>query len=117
MILNTLIATFVLWLLFIPAANLVNRHKQGKLNETETLLGKIYVGFFVVADILFNYSYGSIIFVSLPPKGCHTLTARLKYYLRNEPASWRGEMSYFMCRYMIEPWDMGHCALDGLFED
>lgn len=111
------IATFVLWLLFIPAANLVNRHKQGKLNETETLLGKIYVYSFLVVDVIYNFTYGSLLFMDWPPKGKTTLTARLKHYLRTEPASWRGELSYVMCRYLIEPWDMGHCALDGLFED
>ena len=117
MILDVLLATFILWLLFIPAANLINRYKQGKLNETETLLGKVYITVFLVVDVLHNYSYSSILFVAFPPKGKHTLTSRLKHYLRTQPESWRGEIAYFMCRYMIEPHDPGHCAMDGLLEE
>jgi len=114
---DILLWTFVLWLLFIPAANIINRYKQGKLNGVETFLGKIYIYSFAVVDILYNYSYGTGLFMAFPPKGKHTLTARLKHYLRTEPESWRGEIAYFMCRYMIEPHDPGHCALDGIFED
>lgn len=114
---DVILYTFLLWLLFIPAANLINRYRQGKLNETETLLGKIYIYSFLAVDVFYNYSYGSILFMALPPEGCRTLTARLKHYLRTDPASWRGELSYVMCRYLIEPHDPGHCALDGFFED
>lgn len=42
------------------------------------------------------------------------LTQRLKKYIKEQPETWRGKVSIFVCKYMIEPWDWNHCGLEDL---
>ena len=108
---DILLATIILWLLFIPTANIVNRHKENNYTGLRKYLGYVWVLFFVVVDVIYNYTYGAILFFEFADNDRKTLTARLKHYLRTEPETWRGKLAYLMCAYMIEPWDMGHCGI------
>lgn len=110
---DLLIATLVLWLLYIPAATLVNKHKEDRFVGLLQFLVFFFVSIFYVLDVLFNYTYACILFMDKPRGDDWTLTARLKYYLHTPPweSGWRGRLASFMCRYMIEPWDFGHCSL------
>lgn len=111
MIIDILIATVVLWLMFIPAANLVNRYKRKELSKVEAFFGKIYVAIFLIVDVFYNYTYAAVLFWDLADNDRKTFTARLKHYLQTDPIGWRGEMAYWFCKYLIEPWDFGHCDM------
>jgi len=107
---SLLIASLLLWVFFIAAAKVKgDATRLNQLNPIEQL----FVFIFVVFDVIYNVVYGTILFLQLPPfgKGEKTLTFRLKTILRKEPDSWRGKLALFMCKYMIEPWDVGHCSL------
>ena len=101
-------ATIALWIFFIATAKVAQ-----KANSREDLspFQYLFVVCFLIADVIYNYTYGAVLFLEFASNDRKTLTARLKHYLRTEPESWRGKLSLFMCKYMIEPWDAGHCSL------
>ena len=111
MIIDILLATFILWILFIPTANIVNRHREKEYTGIRKYLGYVWVTGFVIVDILYNYTYASMLFLEFADNDRKTLTARLKHYLQTEPDTWRGKLAYLFCAYLIEPWDFGHCGL------
>lgn len=108
---SLLVATFILWLLFIPTANIVNRYKENPFNGIMKYLGYAFVTVFLVLDVLYNYTYAAILFLEPANNDRKTFTERLKHYIRTEPETWRGKLAYFFCAYLIEPWDAGHCGL------
>lgn len=108
---DILSATFILWLLFIPTANIVNRYKEKPFTGIAYYLANVFVYIFVAIDVIYNYTYGAMLFLDLASNKRKTFTARLKHYLRTEPDSWRGKLSYLICARLIEPWDQGHCNL------
>jgi len=101
--------TLILWLFFIAAATL--RDKYGGDDKFVRAL----IVLFVLGDAAYNITYGSILFAEMPHPKRLLLTARLKDILRREPSKidqfWRYPIALFMCKYMIEPWDVGHCGL------
>lgn len=106
-----ILATFALWMMFIPVANLVNRHNEKPYTGLRYYIILVFVYIFVLIDVIYNYTYGALLFLEFADNDRKTLTSRLKHYLRTEPDSVRGKMAYFICAYMIEPWDAGHCSL------
>lgn len=65
-----------------------------------------------IIDVLFNIIYGTVIFWELPKH--LTLSSRLREILiREDESAWQFKIAYFMCHYMIEPWDYNHCGLNG----
>lgn len=79
---------------------------------------------FIIADVIFNIIYGSILFLELPNfKNTHfkfmpTFTERCSRHLHNEwerqDKSWRYRIAYFLCHYLLEPWDPNHCGMESL---
>jgi len=61
-----------------------------------------------IIDVLFNWIYGSVMFLELPRE--LTLSERLRRLLLSGKP-WQVKLSYFLCHYLIEPWDSGHCGL------
>jgi hypothetical protein len=114
-LLYLLIATLGLWALFIPMANLKNayedRYHAGTLVWWKQYPTLAFLYFFVTVDVIYNYTYGAMLFMQPAHRDRKTLTSRLKHYLRTEPDSVRGKMAYFFCRYMISPWDWNHCGM------
>ena len=105
------ITTLILWVFFIATAKVSKGAEQ--LSDLN-VFKQLFVITFVTFDVLYNIVYGSILFLQLPSlrRGEKTLTARLKKNIKNEGNSWRGKLSIFMCKYMIEPWDVGHCKIN-----
>jgi len=106
-----ILAAIILWFLFIN----VMTWKKYKDKIPEWVLPFLYVVVYIAYawDIIFNILFGSIIFMQVPKHA--TLSARLSYNLvALEPETWRWKMSYFVCRYIIEPWDWNHCGLKNL---
>ena len=108
MITSLIIATIVLWLFFIAMMTIIG---DAKHIQELSIPKRIFVVAFVIVDVVYNYTYGAALFLEFATKDRKTLTNRLKGYLREQPESWRGKLAQFMCKYMIEPWDPGHCSL------
>jgi hypothetical protein len=111
--LDIFIASLILWLLWIATGNLVNAHRRRNYTGLKLKLTKAWVYFFVAIDVLFNVTYGTIVFMQLPAMSRLTLTHRLRYILleSNAPMDWRFKLADFICRRMVSPWDPNHCGL------
>ena len=99
--------TLALWLAFIATVTIVD---DAKTKDDLNLLQKVAVLAFAIFDVVMNYTVFAIWFLELANNDRKTVTARLKYYLKTQPLTWRGKLATFFCKYMIEPWDFGHCA-------
>lgn len=105
-----LVSTFILWLFFIALTAIVD-DKTKQLSDL-SLIKRILVIAFVVFDVIYNFTIGTLIFLELPSLKRKTLTLRLRYILFTKAEwEWRFKLAYFMCKYMIEPFDWGHCRL------
>jgi len=110
-----MIATVVLWIAFIAITKIVD-DKDHSWNDLD-LVEKMAVFVFIVMDVLYNFTYGTLLFMEWPSLNRKTLTARLKDILSRDDTEfldefYRKPLAKFMCKYMIEPWDFGHCALE-----
>ena len=104
-------ATFLLWVLFVITMKVV-----GDADEWDelSLPQKIWVGFFAAVDVLHNFTAGSILFWEFADWERKTLTERMKHILHSGQYSeneWRFKLAVFICKYLAEPWDFGHCRL------
>jgi len=108
-ILQIFLSTLGLWLFFIAAATL--RDKYGGDNK----FIKAFIVAFVFCDGIYNILYGTILFAEIPHPKRLLLTARLKDILRRKKSwidkYWRYPLAGFFCKYLIEPWDFGHCSI------
>lgn len=106
-----LVATFDLWISFVFAM----WSAKGKTRyEFLSPSAKVFVGYFIVKDVFYNYTWASLMFWEFASNDRKLLTARLKHILFSgeyDTESWRWELAYWMCQYLIEPWDKGHCNL------
>ena len=121
LIIATLIACLVLEVVF---ANVMIIHRQAKASKG-IIKYLLYIGLFPLAivgylyDVAFNLTFGSLIFLQFPRLKLSfnnsewTLTARLWRYI-HDAKGWRFDVAYWVCKYLIEFWDAGHCGLDKL---
>lgn len=110
---NIFIASIVLWLFFIVTTSVQKFRVKGNHPIIQAIANFISF-FFVIFDVIFNVTYGSIAFLQWPHYKRLTLTARLKYILTEPVHGWRWALALFVCTKMIEPWDYNHC---GLFDE
>lgn len=112
MIIDFIVASLALWVFWIATANTVSAHRRRNYTgfKLKALKGLVYT--FIAVDVVFNVTYGTIVFQRLPTLKTLTLTDRLKDILHEQPYSWRWEVAHFVCRRMISPWDWNHCGLD-----
>ena len=104
------IYSLLLWLFFIATANVV-KYTSKQTPMIKRAPATVFTLLFIVGDVIFNVTYGSIVFLQLPHYKRLTLTERLKYNLVVYSDSWRGKLSYWICRRLVEPWDQHHCGL------
>jgi len=104
----SLIFTFYTWGMYLAVMNLKANKK--KLNAISKCFAYplLYVG--VTADVLYNLTLGTIIFLELPHQ--FLLTDRLESHLK-EPG-WRGKVARWFCRNLLDPFDPKgrHCDAD-----
>lgn len=102
------VASFMLlWILFINV--MTWKHKQHEMNKyLVAFLWPIAV-FTYILDVVFNWTFACIVFMEWPKEP--TLSERMRRLLITDE-KWRFGLSYFICRYMIEPWDYNHCGLE-----
>lgn len=106
----TILLVLLTWIAYIPAANIVNRHKEKKYTGISKYLAYLYLALFLVIDATCNIIAFTILYMELPQEWL--VTTRMKRHLHgNQTAGFRFRASLFICKYMIEPWDVGHCAL------
>lgn len=107
-----LISSVSLFILFVTVVKLQN-FVEGKAKWVRniTLLGwspLIVLG--VLRDVLFQYTWGSLIFLEWPPKGERMLTWRLQRHKRNgyKVSGWRFTLAIWICT-LIEKIEANHC--------
>ena len=111
LMLGVSVVFFIMW---VVLAEFVLEHRAHLKEHNLVIQGLIYLyGFcFIVVDILYNYTFGTIIFWQFTKSGDRTLSQRLRTILRTEVSdSWRWKLAYFVCRYLITPWDFNHCRI------
>jgi hypothetical protein len=97
-----------LWALFLMYCALNASLKSGKLKQTPppvramsyTLLGVMWV-----ADLVFNVTVGSLVFLELPKT--LMFTSRCSSHLKDE--GWRGDLARWVCDGWLNPFEAGHC--------
>lgn len=111
-ILYYVLATFFLWLAFINVVAIKERYIDKKSGWIK-YVAYVFIAAFVVGDAAYNIIFGSLVFWSKPGKstGGWLFTSRLKYMLKYESiSSWRWKLAILYCKWLIEPWDAGHCG-------
>ena len=118
---------FLLWVFFVNVMWL--KHNKEKIPKWlyYPAVGFAAIGF--IYDVLFNIIYGTIMFIQMPDfKGANsdlwgiplpTLSERMRDILKLEKRDtllnkYRWYLSLYICRYLIEPWDAGHCGIKNL---
>lgn len=112
------VALIILWVLFINVMWLkYNKEKIPKILH-KPLYAIAFVG--LIYDILFNLIFGTVLFWELPvfkdKRGkfhIPPLTSRMRRILISGQG-WRWGLAYFLCRYVVEPWDPNHCGLQNI---
>ena len=97
------------WVLFVFAFSLKKTYDDPNADKHPVvawLARAIVYTVGVPADVVLQV-LSSVPFLDLPREV--VLTSRLKRYKREQPDSWRGITATWVCRYMLNPWDPGHC--------
>ena len=108
-----------MWVFFIITTKVID--DATKLSELN-LFQKVFVLAFVAVDVLYDFTFGKVLFWEFTDKrtkfyrgkGKITLTARLKHILLSGEYyadEWRYILARFMCKYMVSPWDFNHCGM------
>lgn len=119
-----LVALFILWVFFVNVMWLKSNREKIPTWLVKPLMAFVFLG--ILYDVLFNITFGTIMFMGLPDfKGANfqwkgigfpTLSHRMRVILRAGKkdsfiSKWRFYQARFYCRYLVEPWDKGHCGL------
>lgn len=76
------------------------------------MLFPIAIAFYIL-DVAWNVFFGSLFFLQFPHESRPTLTERMRHLLITDDG-WRFKLAFFMCKYLVEPWDPNHCGLRDL---
>ncbi len=104
-------AFIILWIVFVNVMWL----KHNKEKVPKVLHKPLYVVAFlgIVYDVLFNFTFGNILFMQLASFERLTLTERMEHILLTDD-SWRFYLAKWICRVLVEPWDPNHCGLSDI---
>ena len=105
-----LLTTFICWISFAAVATWIGDDRVD-IPWYKKLAAYIFV---IFIDVPYNVTTGSIILLQMPKAGRLTFTARVRHILLSgefKETEWRWKVSYFMCKYLISPWDFNHCGL------
>lgn len=103
-----LMHTFGLWFIYIFVMYL--KRQRAKLEAAggwRLAAAWAVVAVAWVLDVLYNITWGSLIFLQPPHPARLTFTARLKYCKRL--GGWRAALAAWMCARLLNPYDPGHC--------
>lgn len=104
-----LLVTFLFWFLYATVMRIRDKvQADPNGNKLLKIVGYAFLLIGYPYDVIYNYTYGSVVFWQFPRRGEYTFTARLKRTITLN--TWRGDIARFICRYLVEPWDAGHCG-------
>ena len=113
-IISGVISFCVLYTLYVILFSIKEKYEHRQ--DEVPWLGKaiFYTLFFIgyAGDVLWNILFGTALFAQLPlADKDQTLTKRLNNIIRHTPyAGWRSRLARFICIYMLNPHDAGHCG-------
>jgi len=114
--LSASIILFVLWVItadvFLPRYRKARAGKEYHPVKQAIILAWTF--WFVVVDIVYNIVFGGLIFWQSPIGYGWTLSQRLRHILTSgdyDVESWRWQLAWWLCRYLISPWDYNHCRI------
>jgi hypothetical protein len=97
----------ITWVFYLAVMNL----KRNRDQLTPIAKGFAYpmLAIGLVADVLFNFLWGTILFLELPRE--LLMTARLKRHLNDHKNDWRDRNAHWFCRNFLNPFDPSgnHC--------
>lgn len=103
----SLLAWFVLWVLFLAVMALKRAQDEGKLHSGVAYylgLSVLVIGY--VADFLVNLGPATLLFLELPQE--KTVTERCNRHLLDD--GWRGAIAHWLCSNLLDPFQIGgHC--------
>ena len=104
-----LLLPFNLYVYFLAFATVHKAKQNGNLARASIvvrLLGYVIVLLGVVLDVLFNATFGTLLFLQPPREWL--FTARCKSHL--EEQTWRGAIARWICANALDPFEEGgHC--------
>lgn len=107
-----LTATFLFWFVYATLMRIAEKRKKYSKRDWRywglTVLGYLLLIPGYPYDVAYNLTYGTLMFWQTPRRGEWTFTARLQRCVHR--VDWRGAEARFICRYLVEPWDPGHCG-------
>lgn len=122
-----IVCTVAFEVLFVNAMAVRDRWAAAPVGSWKrTLALVIGVPVFLVGfpfDVQYNLTWGRLMFLQKPrligdasagspwdwlARGDWTLTANLKRNVLD--FTWQGTVARFVCRWLVEPWDKGHCG-------
>lgn len=108
MILLTLyISVIFTWVFYLALMNLKRNREELSIVTKIFAYPMIVIG--VSSDVLFNFFWGSILFLELPKEWL--MTTRLKRHLNDHKKDWRDRNANWFCRHFLNPFDPtgNHC--------
>ena len=116
-ILSIFIASLILWVFWIATANLVTSHQDTLGKGVKGTLIQWFMYVFVACNILYNFTYNAVFFWEWASFDRPTISQRMIHILetRNQD-EWRWKRAYWVCRYLIDPFDRGHCKMKFTYE-
>jgi hypothetical protein len=109
-VLTPLAVTVALFALYLSYCTLRVARDNGKLAEAPKLVQIVcwtILGTAITLDVLFNFLFGTIIFVESPELRRPTFTQRCKKHMRDD--GWRGDIARWVCDSWLNPFEAGHC--------
>lgn len=97
-----LVGLYALWLFYLAVMNLKRAKDAGTIGRFALWLGYPILFAGLVLDLLVNVML-SLVFFDLPRE--MTVTARLKRYVRTEPAGWRGIAAQWFATHLLDTFD------------
>ena len=104
----TFIVTMFVWSDYLAVMHLKTHMKQGKLTTIAKVFAYPRIGIFLVTDVLFNLTFGTVFFMELPRE--LLFTSRVSRL--NDRTDWRGKVATYFCRKLLDPFDPDgkHCS-------
>lgn len=107
-LITLLLLPYLMWILFV-LAKIMEKHIT-HFPRGIYFLANGYIYFVNIYNVVFNFTYATILFLELPRFHRPTFSERLIHILSYDDG-WRFKFAYWIAYYLIEPWDYNHCNL------
>jgi hypothetical protein len=99
-----LYSSYILWILYLAVMNLLRVHTLGKLNNGIFILSLPLIIVAYTVDVLFNFIFGTALFLQLPSFKRLTLSARLDHMILTD-FGWRRKFAIWFVGTLLQPFD------------